>query len=337
MTIGTDVQPIRRRVLGRTELQVSEVGFGAWAVGGPTESGGVPLGWGTTSDDESLATIRRARDLGVNFFDTADIYGFGRSEALLGIVLARQRRDVVLATKVGNVRASDGSIRKDFSKRHILYAINGSLRRLRTDYVDLYLAHNPMLDDLRRGEIQEAMDQLQEAGKIRYWGVSVNTPEEGIEVILQGWGYALQVLYNILNQSPARELFPLAKKKGWGIISRVPLASGLLTGKYRRDAIFPPNDVRQNFLTPRRLAEALDRVDEIRGILGRSVQSLAQGAIRFALEDEAVSTTIPGARNPRQVEMNAGAAAVHLTPEVVAKLRQRLGDFDFYERHGIRV
>jgi len=337
MTSGTDVQPIRERPLGRTELRVSEIGFGAWAVGGPIESDGVPLGWGSTTEDESLATIRRARELGVTFFDTADIYGFGRSEALLGIVLSRHRREVVIATKVGNVRTTDGTIRKDFSKQHILVAINGSLRRLRTDYIDLYLAHNPSIETLRRGEIQEAMEKLQDAGKIRCWGVSVNTPEHGIEVIRNRWGSALQVLYNILNQSPARELFPLAKEEGVGIITRVPLASGLLTGKYRRDSVFPPDDVRQNFLTPRRLEEAIDRVDEVRGIIGRSAQSLAQAAIRFTLEDDAVSTTIPGARNPHQVEANVAAARVELPPEVVEKLRQRLADYDFYERHGIPI
>src|SRR5688500_10296009 len=133
------------RTLGMTGIRVSEIGFGAWAIGGATDIQGVPLGWGKTSDDESLAAIRRARELGVTFFDTADIYGHGRSESLLGIVLSRYRRDVVIATKVGNVRSSSGSVTKDFSKRHIFYAIDGSLKRLRSDYVDLYQVHNPTL------------------------------------------------------------------------------------------------------------------------------------------------------------------------------------------------
>src|SRR5881398_2252306 len=135
------------RDLGRTGIRVSAIGFGAWAIGGSAEASGTPLGWGKTNDDESLAAIRRARDLGVTFFDTADSYGFGRSESLLGIVLSRKRQDVVIATKVGNARTGGGELRKDFSKQHIFVAVDGSLRRLRTDYIDLYQLHNPTLQD----------------------------------------------------------------------------------------------------------------------------------------------------------------------------------------------
>jgi aryl-alcohol dehydrogenase-like predicted oxidoreductase len=226
------------RELGKTHIKVSEVGFGAWAIGGAAVVAGVPIGFGRASDDESLAAIRRARDLGVTFFDTADSYGFGRSESLLGIVLSRTRHEVVIATKVGVVRDVNGLLKKDFSKQHIFDAVNGSLKRLRTDYVDVYQLHNPSVEDLRRDDIHEAMDRLQEVGKIRFWGVSVTTPEEGLEIVNNGWGYTLQVLYNVLNQAPARELFPLAKEKGYGIIARVPLASGLLSGKFRTDTTF---------------------------------------------------------------------------------------------------
>src|SRR5687768_6869882 len=234
------------RDLGKTGIRVSTIGFGAWAIGGASEASGTPLGWGRTSDDESLAAIRRARDLGVNFFDTSDSYGFGRSESLLGIVLSRHRQDVIIATKVGVVRTSTGELKKDFSRNHILLAVDGSLKRLRSDYIDLYQLHNPTLEELRREEIQETMDRLQELGKIRNWGVSIFNPDEGIEIVNRNWGYTLQVLYNVLNQAPAKELFPLAKEKGYGIIARVPLASGLLTGKYRQDTVFNRDDIRQN-------------------------------------------------------------------------------------------
>ena len=325
------------RPLGKTDLRVSEIGFGAWAIGGRAEASGTPLGWGMTSDEESLATIRRARDLGVNFFDTADSYGFGRSESLLGIVLSRRRHEVVIATKVGVARDSDARLRKDFSRAHISHAVDGSLKRLRTDYIDLYQLHNPAVDDLRRDDIHEAMDRLQEVGKIRYWGVSVNSPEEGVEIVNRGWGYALQVLYNAINQAPERELLPLAKEKGYGIIARVPLASGLLSGKFRPDAVFSGDDVRQNFLTPKRLEEVLPRVDEVKSIIGGAARSLAEGALQFVLANDAVSTTIPGARNVRQVEMNVAAAEGRLPADVVEKLRARLGDYNFYQRHGIRI
>jgi aryl-alcohol dehydrogenase-like predicted oxidoreductase len=325
------------RDLGRTGIRVSEIGFGAWAIGGATEASGVPVGWGGTSDDESLAAIRRARELGVTFFDTADIYGHGRSESLLGLVLSKSRRDVIIATKFGNVRSSAGQHRKDFSKQHIFHAVDGSLKRLRTDYIDLYQLHNPTIEELAKEEIHEAMDKLQEVGKIRVWGVSISTPAEGIEIIKRGWAYTLQVLYNVLNQAPADELFPLARERGYGIIARVPLASGLLSGKYRSDSTFPKNDIRQNFLTPRRLEEVTGRIDEVRGIVGGESRSLSEAALRFVLAHDAVSTTIPGAKNVRQVESNAAASGSPLTPATVQKLRERLGAYNFYQRHSIRV
>jgi len=325
------------RKLGKTDITVSEIGFGAWAIGGRADVGGTPFGWGRTNDEDSLAAIRRARELGVTFFDTADSYGFGRSESLLGIVLSRKRQDVVIATKVGVSRDSEGRLIKDFSRAHISLAVDGSLKRLRTDYIDLYQLHNPTLEELRRDDIHEAMDRLQEVGKIRYWGVSVTTPEEGIEIIHRGWGYALQVLYNILNQAPAKELLPLAKSKGYGVIARVPLASGLLSGKFRPDSTFATDDVRQNFLTPKRLEEVIPRVDEAKSIIGGTARSLAEGALRFVLANDAVSSVIPGAKNMRQVEMNVAADEVRVPQEVVDKLRARLGDYNFYQRHGIRI
>lgn len=325
------------RTLGRTGIRVSEIGFGAWAIGGSAEASGVPIGWGKSSDDDSLAAIRRARDLGVTFFDTADSYGFGRSESLLGIVLSRHRKDVVIATKVGVVRTSTGDLRKDFSKQHIYHAVDGSLKRLRSDYIDVYQMHNPTIDDLQRGEIQEVMEQLQDDGKIRFWGVSISTVQEGLEIVRRGWGHTLQVLYNVLNQAPADELLPLAKERGFGVIARVPLASGLLTGKYREGATFPADDIRQSFLTSRRLSEVTQRVDEVKAIVGGTARSIAEGALRFLLANDAVSTVIPGARNARQVESNVAATEAALPPDVVQKLRARLGDYNFYQRHNIRI
>jgi aryl-alcohol dehydrogenase-like predicted oxidoreductase len=328
---------VHYRKLGNTGITVSDIGFGAWAIGGAVEASGTPFGWGRTNDDDSLKAIRRARELGVTFFDTSDSYGFGRSESLLGIVLSRVRQEVVIATKVGVVRDAEGKLRKDFSRGHILHAVDGSLKRLRTDYLDLLQLHNPSLDELRRDDIHEAMDRLQEVGKIRFWGVSISTVEEGMEIVSKGWGYSLQVLYNVLNQAPADELFPLAHQKGYGIIARVPLASGLLSGKFRPDTVFAKDDVRQNFLTPKRLEEVLQRVDEAKSIIGGTARSLAEGSLRFVLANECVSTAIPGAKNVRQVEMNASADEVRIPQEVVDKLRTRLGEYNFYQRHGIRI
>ena len=328
---------MRYRDLGKTGIRVSEIGMGAWQIGGAADASGSPIGWGSTNDTESLAAIRRARELGVNFYDTADNYGFGRSESLLGIVLSRFRSDVIIATKVGVIRTSSGELKKDFSREHILHAVNGSLKRLRTDYIDLYQVHNPTLRDLRREEIQETMERLQHEGKIRFWGVSVSTPEEGLEVVQQGWGWTLQVLYNIINQAPAAELLPRAKERGYGIIARGPLASGLLTGKLRHDTVFAADDIRQNFLTPRRRQEVRFRIDETKAIIGGSARSMAEGALQFVLANDTVATTIPGARSVRQVEANVAASEGRLPNDVVEKLRNRLADYNFYHRHGIRL
>jgi aryl-alcohol dehydrogenase-like predicted oxidoreductase len=336
MTTNTATE-LGHRMLGTTGLSVSEIGFGGWAIGGPFEIGGVPLGWSNTSDEESMLAIRRARDLGVNFFDTSDIYGLGRSESLLGIVLSRAREKLVISTKVGNLRATGGKFRKDFSRKHIFFAIDGSLKRLRTDYVDLYQVHNPTIADLETEEVQEAMEMLQETGKIRFWGVSVTTPRDGLEVVRRGWGHTLQVLYNVLNQEPADELFPLAKERGYGVIARVPLASGMLSGKYHASTVFPANDVRQGFLTEKRLREAMERVDEVKGIVSGHCRTLGEAALRFVLAHDAVATTVPGARNAHQVEQNVAAAREALPAEIVDRLRARLGDYNFYARHSIRV
>jgi aryl-alcohol dehydrogenase-like predicted oxidoreductase len=336
MTTNTATE-LGHRMLGTTGLSVSEIGFGGWAIGGPFEIGGVPLGWSNTSDEESMLAIRRARDLGVNFFDTSDIYGLGRSESLLGIVLSRAREKLVISTKVGNLRTGSGEFRKDFSRKHIFFAIDGSLKRLRTDYVDLYQVHNPTIADLETEEVQEAMEMLQETGKIRFWGVSVTTPRDGLEVVRRGWGHTLQVLYNVLNQEPADELFPLAKERGYGVIARVPLASGMLSGKYHASTVFPANDVRQGFLTEKRLREAMERVDEVKGIVSGHCRTLGEAALRFVLAHDAVATTVPGARTAHQVEQNVAAAREALPAEIVDRLRARLGDYNFYARHSIRV
>lgn len=329
---------MKYRNLGSTGIQVSEVGFGGWPAGGAMHgAGGVPLGWSDVTDDGVLDALRCARSEGINFFDTSDIYGHGRSESLIGLATHRHREDVVISTKVGLARTAADQIEKNFSKRHILHAIDGSLHRLRTDYVDLYQLHNPPLEVLESEEPQEAMEMLQTAGKIRFWGISVMHPGDALEIIRRGWGYSVQVLFNILNQRAAEELLPLAREKGYGVVARVPLASGLLSGKYHLSTRFPANDVRQNFLTPRRLAEALERVDEVKSIVGPSSDTLTEAALRFVLSWDAISSTIPGAKSRAQVQVNAAASGSPLPREVLDKLRERLGDYNFYERHSIGV
>ena len=324
------------RILGKTGLRVSEIGFGCWAIGGPFDLSGLPIGWGPVDDNQSLAAIRRALELGVNFFDTADIYGLGHSEKILGEALRGCRDDVVIASKVGNTRQADGARLKDFSARHILESCDDSLRRLATDHLDLYQLHNPTLDQIFSGDAGEALEKLQQSGKIRSFGVSVSHPSEGLEIIRQNFGGALQVLYNVLNQKPADGLFNAARKGGYGIIARVPLASALLTGKIKSSS-FDPRDNRNNFLTAARLSEALPKVDRYLELCRGYSLSPVQAALKFVLSHPAVATAIPGAKFPAQVEENIGASDMEMPAEMLESLRREFKSYNFYLRHGIKI
>ena len=170
---------MKYRLLGRTGLQISEIGFGGWAIGGPFEVNGIPAGWGPVDDRQSRAAVLLALDRGINFFDTADIYGLGHSETILGDALRGHRDQVVIASKVGNRIGPEGRTCKDFSSAHIVKACEVSLQRLRTDYIDLYQLHNPSAVALWNGDAPEALERLQGAGKIRHFGVSISRSTEG--------------------------------------------------------------------------------------------------------------------------------------------------------------
>ena len=226
---------MKYRVLGNTGIKVSEVGFGAWAVGGNRYGNS----YGPTDDMESRAAIRRAVELGCNFFDTADLYGLGHSEELLGEVLSGFGDEVIIATKLGsNFYQSHTAM--DFSAGYLQFAVEQSLTRLRRECIDLCQLHNPPLDLIEWGEIFQVMEKLRLQGKIRSYGVAVSTLEEGLTVVKNGMSQMLQVVYNIFNQAAAMELFPKALGAGIGIIAREPLFSGFLTGKYRASSTFPP-------------------------------------------------------------------------------------------------
>ena len=309
---------LRRRHLGHTGLTVSEIGFGAWAIGGGFNVAGLRLGYGETNDEESLAALARAFALGVNFVDTADAYGMGRSESLIGKALKSSPRRVYLATKVGNVRRDPEPSRKDFSPEYLRQACDLSLHRMGVTSLDLYQLHNPSREVIADGRVWEVLRELKHKGKISHYGISIGDPEEGLLAIRHGEVETIQLTYHLLDTRAATELFPEAEKRGVGIIVREPLANGLLTGKYGPEHRFADTDHRRDKYPPEKLQQVLARVEKLKALV-RPERTLAQAAIRFALAPMAVSAVIPGIKTAQQAEENVAAALVpELTKEELA-------------------
>jgi aryl-alcohol dehydrogenase-like predicted oxidoreductase len=301
------------RTLGRTGLRVSDVGFGAMTIGGEV--------FGATDDGESLAALHHALDLGMNFIDTADAYGRGHSEELIAQVLKTRRKEVVLATKGGNQYTLRPLVR-NFDPDYIAGALEQSLKRLQIDAIDLYQLHNPSAEVMRRGEIFELLDRLKREGKIRYYGVSLETAADGLVAIQTGKPDTLQVVYNILHQDPEDELFPLARKENVGIIARVPLERGLLAGRFTSPDAFARGDFRARMFSGEALAPLNAAIGKLGFLVKDDVPNLAQAAMRFVLSHPAVSSVIPGIRTVRQVDDNTAASGKPLPGEDLARLRQ---------------
>lgn len=285
---------MKYRILGRTGLSVSEVGFGAWAIGGTS--------YGPTRDEDSLDALAAAWEHGVNFFDTADTYGHGHSETLIGKFLNARRGEAVIATKAGWDFYHGGS-KKNFDFDYIRFAADESLKRLQTDFIDLYQLHNPRVEMIEAGEIFGVLDELKSAGKIRFYGVSVHTPGEALAVIRSGKADVIQLVFNLLDQRSVLEVFPEARAKNIGIIAREPFACGLLTGKYTAESTFPKTDHRNRW-DRERMAKDLQKIDKIRSILKTPRLTLIRTALEFILSFEAVSAAIPGAKTRSQVLEN---------------------------------
>jgi aryl-alcohol dehydrogenase-like predicted oxidoreductase len=283
---------------------VSEVGFGAWAIGGNKHG----HSYGPTDNAASLRAITRALDMGCTFFDTADIYGHGLSEKLLGQALQNRRSECVLATKVGN-DFYHGPVRKNFDPDYIRSALEQSLTRLRTDYIDVYQLHNPPLMMLQRGEHYAVLDELKQAGKIRHYGVSVHDAYEGTMAIHTGKPDVIQVVYNVLRPDAREELFALAQEEEIGLIIREPLASGILTGKYATDTTFPEGDIRATWPQEYLLMQ-VQVAEKLRFLVTAGKRTLAQAALRFILDELAVSVVIPGIKTTAQAEENLASSDV---------------------------
>jgi len=301
------------RTLGRTGLRVSDVGFGAMTIGGEV--------FGATDDNESLKALHHALDLGMNFIDTADAYGRGHSEELIAQVLKTRRKEVVLATKGGNQYMVRQGLR-NFEPEYISGALEQSLQRLQIDAIDLYQLHNPSAEVMQRGEIFELLDRFKREGKIRFYGVSLETVADGIVALQTGKPDTLQVVYNILHQDPEAELFPLAQAHNIGIIPRVPLERGVLSGRFTNPSDFARDDFRGRMFSEKSLAPLTSALEKLGFLVSGDVPNLAQAALRFVLSHPAVSSVIPGIRTPSQVDANAAASGKRLPAEDLACLRE---------------
>lgn len=310
------------RELGRTGWKVAASSFGAWAVGGS---------WGAVDDEDSMAALHRAVDLGVNFFDTADVYGDGRSERLLQRLRQERSEPIIIATKAG--RRLDPHLAAGYNRQNLIAFVERSLRNLGTEAIDLLQLHCPPTEVYYMPETFFVLDELVKEGKIRHYGVSVEKVEEALKAIEYPNVQSVQIIFNIFRQRPAELFFPEAKRRQVGILARVPLSSGMLTGKMTRTTSFESDDHRAF----NRQGEAFDKgetfsgvdyelglqaVEELRSLVPDGM-TMAQFALRWILMFDAVTCVIPGSKRPSQAEDNARAADFPpLSDELMEQVRE---------------
>ena len=318
---------MKRRILGRTGLAVSEIGFGGWAIGGNQYGNS----YGATDDAESARAVRRAFDLGCNFFDTADVYGHGRSEEVIGQALHDVRAQVILATKVGGNFYNRGvhpllaerisqmldrplaevpadaplpvTHDTNFEADYVRFAVTQSLRRLRTDYIDLLQLHNPPLQLIGRPEVYAVLEELKREGKIRWYGVSVHPPEEGLAAVTSTMPDAVQIVYNLARREPEDEFFPAARAANVGVIAREPLANGFLAGRYSPESTWEKGDIRARMPRPY-VTQMAALGQRVRELAEKSGVTAPQLALKFVLDQPAIATAIVGMKTVAQVEEN---------------------------------
>jgi aryl-alcohol dehydrogenase-like predicted oxidoreductase len=313
---------MKYRALGRTGWKVSEISFGAWAIGGT---------WGHVSDEDALGALHAAVDRGVNFIDTADVYGNGRSERLIARLKKNRKDEIIVATKAGR-RLLKQTV-EGYSRENLTGWVNDSLRNLSAEAIDLLQLHCPPTALYEHAEVFGILDDLVKAGKIRYYGVSVEKIEEALRAIEYPNVQTVQIIFNCFRQRPAEEFFPRAKEKNVGILARVPLASGLLTGKLKKDSKFAADDHRnfnrhgESFDVGETFSGvdyevALDAVEELRPLVPTSAP-MSQFALRWILMFDAVACAIPGAKRREQVTENCGASGLApLTRGIMSSVEQ---------------
>ena len=319
------------RSLGRTGLKVSEIGYGAWGIGKGL--------WIGASDEESLKALHRAVDLGLNFVDTALGYGDGHSEKLVGQLVRERSETIYVATKIPPKNAvwparPGTPVAEAFPGDHVIRCTEQSLRNLGLETIDVQQFHVWSDEWVGQGDWLEAIQKLKQQGKLRYFGVSINDyqPENAIKLIESGVLDTVQVIYNIFEQNPEENLFPACERKNVGVIVRVALDEGGLTGTITPDTNFAEDDFRAKYFRGDRKQQVYERVERIVSDLGISVDQLPETALRYVLSHPAVSTVIPGMRSVRNVERNCLIGDGRGLPEeTVGKLKAHRWDRNFYE------
>jgi aryl-alcohol dehydrogenase-like predicted oxidoreductase len=318
------------RTLGRTGLRVSEIGFGAWGIGGTW--------WGGTNDAEALKALIRAQELGVNFYDTAYVYGDGHSERLIARAFAQTGRRGIVASKVPPKNrewpARPVPICDTFPPDWIIACTERSLKNLNTDCLDVQQLHVWHDDWAEATDWREAVHQLKASGKIRSFGLSINDyePENCLKAIRTGLIDSIQVIYNLFEQAPAERLFPACREHGVGLIVRVPFDEGSLTGTLRPDTTFQKDDFRSDYFRGERLREVCERVKAFDFLIHDTITTPAEAALKFCLSHSAVSTVIPGMRKVRHVEANVRVSDGRLlTAEELARLKPLAWRRNFYD------
>jgi len=322
---------MKYRNLGKTGIEVSEIGFGAWGIGGSMWIGG--------RDEQSLKALHQAMDLGVNFIDTAAAYGDGHSEQLIGACLKERSERIQVATKIAPLNyewpaAPDSKLAEVFPVRHIIESTEKSLRHLGLDTLDLQQFHVWNDKWANQSEWQEAVTKLKQQGKVRHFGISMNDmePENGLAAAESGLIDVFQVIYNIFEQAPEAKLFPYCRQKGIGIIARVPLDEGALTGNIGPETEFPKGDWRRNYFGGvERKKEVKAHVEKLRFLLHDGVETLTEAALRFCLSHAAVSTVIAGMRSADHVAENCKVSDGRPLPgEDLLALRSHVWPHNFY-------
>jgi myo-inositol catabolism protein IolS len=314
------------RAFGKTGWRVSRIGLGCWQFGGAIMLDGRPDGWTGVRDDESVATIQRAVELGVNFFDTADMYGWGHSEQIIGQALHARRDDVFIATKVGFWHDEQHRRTLNESKDYVRRACDASLRRLQTDHIDLYQCHIWRTE--RWPEFLDAFETLQKRGKIRFYGVSTNDFDMVERFNERNQLASVQSNYNLLDRHAEKETLPYCNAHGIAFIARGPLATGKLSGRMTKNQTFDVDDIRNKWLTGDdhvKFERDIDMVERLKSISKNFGCSMIELAVRFVLAHPAVSMAIPGAKNRAQLERNIAADGLpQLTAEELEVIQRAL-------------